>query len=86
MKFPTAYEEFIYLRTYSRWDYDKNRRENWDETVDRYISYMLGKIPDKCRTKYVDAAEFIGNREVMPSMRALWDCWTCIGAREHKCV
>ena len=32
--------EFVYIRTYSRWLDDIGRRENWEETVDRYINFI----------------------------------------------
>lgn len=65
--------EFIYIRTYSRWLEDKKRREVWEETVDRYVGFLLEEkgslIPDKVLRKI---REKIVNFEVMPSMRALW--------------
>ena len=72
--FNTAYQEFIYKRTYSRWLDDQNRRETWDETVDRYRDFFLHKLPDEsgCRNAYSAAIASIRELEVMPSMRALW--------------
>lgn len=32
---------FVYLRTYSRWLHDKNRRETWIETVRRVVEYSM---------------------------------------------
>lgn len=32
---------FVYLRTYSRWMEDKQRRENWRETVRRVVDYSM---------------------------------------------
>ncbi len=32
---------FVYLRTYSRWLEDKQRRENWRETVKRVVEYSM---------------------------------------------
>ena len=72
MSFETDYQKMIYLRTYSRWDYDKGRREEWDETIDRYFDFMGQKVPTYHRKKYLELDSFIRNREVMPSMRALW--------------
>ena len=36
-KLPTYYQEFIATSRYARWLDDKNRRETWTETVDRFI-------------------------------------------------
>lgn len=65
--------EFVFYRTYSRWDEEKSRRETWDETVDRYITSIIrplnGKIPKKIRKEIEQQIKKMG---VMPSMRALW--------------
>ena len=34
---PTDYQNFIALSRYARWRYDEERRETWDETIDRYV-------------------------------------------------
>jgi len=57
-----SYQQFIYLRTYSRWLAAQGRRETWKETVQRYTNFF--NVPE--------AFQFIYNFEVMPSMRALW--------------
>ena len=66
-------QKFVYVRTYSRWLDDKNRRETWEETVNRYINFIIEErgslIPPKVIKKI---REKITNFEVMPSMRALW--------------
>ncbi len=71
--FPNKASEFVYTRTYSRWLDDKNRRELWPETVDRYIEFITKHrgelIPPKVLKKI---KENILNFNVMPSMRALW--------------
>src|SRR5208282_1136241 len=66
------YSEFIYKSRYSRWLYDKERRENWDETVDRYIKFFALRIPKRFRKEVSqELRDAIFNLEVMPSMRAL---------------
>lgn len=70
--FPSVFEEFIYKSRYSRWLDKENRRENWDETVDRLVTYYArnckyaGTLGD-----WDDIRNAIFNLEVMPSMRAL---------------
>jgi ribonucleoside-triphosphate reductase (thioredoxin) len=66
------YGEFVFKSRYSRWLYDKQRRETWDETVDRYIKFFGNRIPIKFRKKASkQIRDAIYNHEVMPSMRAL---------------
>ena len=67
------YRKFIAASRYARYLPEEKRRETWDETVNRfttYISKRLDGIPG-----YMDAVteinEAIKNHEVMPSMRAL---------------
>lgn len=59
-----SYSSFIYKSRYSRWLGD--RRENWDETVNRYLDFITGSY---LRSELFDV---IYNLEVMPSMRAMW--------------
>ena len=37
---PTQYQQYIHLSRYSRWDYEKKRRETWEETVCRYFNFF----------------------------------------------
>lgn len=70
--FPSSYEEFIFKSRYARWIEEEQRREEWDETVRRLVSYYgnatgyAGKVDT-----WVELQEAIYNLEVMPSMRAL---------------
>lgn len=68
--FPSDYEEFIYKSRYARWLDDENRREQWPETIDRYLDFMNHTVPldDNLRANLFDA---IVSFKVMPSMRAL---------------
>jgi len=63
------YQKFIHLSRYARWDSVKNRRETWEETVQRYVDYFGEKFPGKYPTKRVYDA--IVNLKAVPSMRAL---------------
>ena len=71
--FASPSQEFVYIRTYSRWIEELKRRETWGETVDRYINFIEnergGKIPSKVIKKI---RQNILSLDVMPSMRALW--------------
>ena len=37
MYLPTPYQQFIHAAHYARWDEEKQRRETWEETVERYL-------------------------------------------------
>lgn len=70
------YRNFIHLSRYSRWLEDKNRRETWVETVDRYINFMLdhldknnGYTPPEAHVLLV--RNYIMEHRALPSMRAL---------------
>lgn len=76
--FPSVYEEIIYKTRYARWRDEENRRESWDETVDRLVDYYVDSIYPIERPRGNEAidlqdelTEAIYNLEVMPSMRAL---------------
>src|SRR3989338_7371650 len=38
--FSSPYSEFIFYRSYSRWNDKEGRRETWIESVDRYFVFM----------------------------------------------
>ena len=71
--FASSYEEFIFYRTYSKWQDDLGRRETWIETIDRFMAYMKENLGDKISPKvYEEVRQGILNQEVCPSMRLLW--------------
>ena len=70
---PSDYQAFIHTSRYARWLDEENRRENWVETVDRYIDNVVNKI--LANINYVGSAaldiqDAILSLKVMPSMRA----------------
>ena len=70
------YENFIALSRYARWLEDKNRRETWGETVDRYFDFMINQLKEKHNfvpneKDLVDLKDAVFNRNVMPSMRSV---------------
>jgi ribonucleoside-triphosphate reductase (thioredoxin) len=71
--FASSYEEFIFYRTYSKWQDNLGRRETWIETIDRFMAYMKENLGKNLSPKdYVEVREAILNQEVCPSMRLLW--------------
>ena len=71
--FRNEVSEFIYKRTYARWLEDEKRREEWPETVARFISFLKlergDSIPEKT---YRKIEKYLLDFAVMPSMRFLW--------------
>lgn len=64
---------YIHLSRYARYIPEKGRRENWGETVDRYVNYFAHRVPERVRGSidWEEIRNSIYNLEVMPSMRAL---------------
>tara|TARA_R100001460_G_scaffold59430_1_gene99280 strand:+ start:311 stop:2239 length:1929 start_codon:yes stop_codon:yes gene_type:complete len=86
---PTPYQEFIHKSRYARWIENEGRRENYDETVDRYISYMVSHLKDKFNYDLSDEdtedlREAVLNLEIMPSMRAMMTAGPAL-ARDNIC-
>ena len=44
---PTSYQQIIHKSRYARWLDDEGRRENWHETVERYVSFMEKALLEK---------------------------------------
>ena len=44
---PTSYQEFIHKSRYARWIEEEGRRENWNETVSRYVNFMEEALLEK---------------------------------------
>ena len=70
--FKNEVAEFIYKRTYSRWIEEDKRREDWPETIERFLDFLISKrkdIPEKTIRKI---RKYMLEFAVMPSMRFLW--------------
>jgi len=67
---PTVYQDVIALSRYARFIPEKNRRETWDETVNRLVTYLETKTPE-LKKELKEIKEAVLNLEVMPSMRLL---------------
>ena len=73
---PTDYQNFIHLSRYSRWIDKDERRENWKETIDRYLSFMSDHLKDNYNytipdDMYSEIETSMLKLEVLGSMRAL---------------
>ena len=66
---PSQLQEYVHKSRYARWIDSKQRRETWEETVQRYVDYFHAKFPEHYPKDEI--YEAIVNLEDMPSMRAL---------------
>ena len=81
------YQEYIAASRYARFVDEKGRRENWSETVQRYVDYVFSRTPaitaDSALKNDLFAA--IHGLEVMPSMRAVMTAGKSAD-RDNTCV
>jgi len=73
---PTLYQSYIHLSRYSRWLTDENRRETWEETIDRYFNFFQTHLKERCDFVLKESVKqelknSIMGLSVMPSMRCL---------------
>lgn len=70
------YEQYIHKSRYARYLDDKQRRENWPETINRYLNFIDEHLtikhdysmPQELRDELFEA---IHSADIMPSMRAM---------------
>ena len=70
------YRNFIHISRYARWVESENRRETWQETVDRYCNFMQDHLVTNFgyspKSKvFNEVREAMLTHKIMPSMRAL---------------
>lgn len=70
---PNTYQNYIHKSRYARYREDAGRRETWDETVGRYITYFNDRLTPSQRRKLpmTELRDAIANLQVMPSMRCM---------------
>ena len=84
---PTNYQSFIHMSRYSRWLEDQNRRETWEETIDRYLSFMVDHLKenysyDLFGKELAELRDAMLSLKVLGSMRALMTAGPAL-AREN---
>lgn len=68
--FETDLQHFQYLDKYSKYDYDKGRRETWEETIVRATEFLRELSENKLpKHIYEDIYTAMYNGDVSPSMR-----------------
>jgi ribonucleoside-diphosphate reductase alpha chain len=73
---PSIYQGIIARSRYARYIPEQKRRETWEETVERLITYLEISVSDKYMEDHKDnifdeLKEAILNLEIMPSMRLM---------------
>jgi ribonucleoside-triphosphate reductase len=80
---PTDYQAFIHKSRYAKY-FDGKGRENWDETVSRYMDNIIRPVAgDDSYIKQIEEA--ILNLEIMPSMRSMMTAGAA-AARDNTCM
>ena len=69
-KLPSVYQDVIALSRYARYLPDENRRETWEETVDRMVNYLQSKNKGLDK-EFKEIRKAVLNLEIMPSMRLM---------------
>jgi len=70
-RLPSIYQDYIHISRYARFSDALGRRETWNETVDRYISFFQKRTDNNKKVPWEEIRNAILNLEVMPSMRCL---------------
>lgn len=71
------FEDFVAIDKYCRWLPEKNRRETWNEAVDRYFDYLINRLDLSSKVPIEEMKEIgairqaMKDRQVFGSMRAL---------------
>ena len=69
-KLMDAYQQYIHKSRYARYLPEEQRRETWEETVNRYLNYWCDRV-DLNEFDQSEIFQSIHELDVMPSMRAL---------------
>lgn len=78
-------QEFIFVSKYARWVDALQRRETYEEAVDRYFNFFESKFGDKVPKKVFQRCRHqVGAMGTMPSMRAFWTAGPAL-EQNHIC-
>ncbi len=64
------YQSVIASSRYARYIPELSRRETWEETVDRMVTYLQSKTPGLDK-EFKEIKQAVLNLEIMPSMRLM---------------
>jgi len=84
----TGMQDYIFVSRYARYNRAKERRETWDEAVDRVEAMHMRRFSDSkddsVAAMIEEAFDAVRRREVLPSMRALQFAGPAIEAHEAR--
>jgi len=75
------FRKYIYKSRYARYLPEEDRREEWEETVERYIQFFQKRVT---QLDMSEIREAIVQQEVMPSMRSLMTAGRAL-ERDNTC-
>ncbi|MGI8913664.1 MAG: ATP cone domain-containing protein [Chloroflexota bacterium] len=71
-QFPNELAEFVFVRTYARWDAEQGRRESWEEAVDRVLAFLSETAgPAISAAEWAEARQAMLDHGLRPSSRLL---------------
>lgn len=79
------YQSYIHKSRYAKFIPEQNRRENWDETVRRYVDYIFSRTKLDNEALKEDIYQAILKQEIMPSMRAMMTAGKAAD-RDNTCI
>ena len=75
--------EITIFNKYAKYNPDLKRRETWDEICNRYELMMISKYPN-LQSEITNSMDFVRNKRVLPSMRAMQFAGTPIFKNESR--
>lgn len=76
-RWPSLLGQFVYLRTYARWNDAEKRRENWKETCTRVVNYSMSLYqgpadPVLLKNEAQVFFDYMFNLKLFPAGRTMW--------------
>lgn len=79
------YQEYIHKSRYAKFKPEQGRREDWPETVARYVDYVFASNDKLDQSQKQDVFNAIAGHHIMPSMRAVMTAGKAAD-RDNTCV
>ncbi|CAB5218860.1 RTPR, ribonucleoside-triphosphate reductase, adenosylcobalamin-dependent [uncultured Caudovirales phage] len=79
------YQEYIHKSRYAKYLPEQGRREDWNETVQRYVDYIFERNPKLNPVIKKDIYNAIHGMHIMPSMRAMMTSGKAAD-RDNTCI
>lgn len=83
--FENPSQEFTYVRTYSKWLEESRRRETFEESVERFISFIKFHRPQVPAKVLRKMKEYMLGLGAVPSMRFFWSAGPA-AERDNTCI